>query len=91
MTTATEKESISNRMEHTTMEIGKMTSTREMVKSYGPMERSLKDNIAMARSTVGGAFTGLMAAHSTVTLLTIKCLAMVYISGQILGSTMVSG
>ena len=91
MTTAMERESTSNLMEHITMEIGKMTSTRAKVKSCGPMEPSLKDSIAVARSTAGDAFTGQMAAHSTVTLSIIKCLAMVSISGQILGSTMVSG
>ena len=91
MTTATEKESISNRMEHTTMEIGKMTSTREMVKSYGPMERSLKDNIAMERNTAGGAFTGQMEVHLMVTLSIIKCLVMVSISGQMRGNMMVNG
>ena len=73
------------------MEIGKMTSTREMVKSYGPMERSLKDSIAMERNMAGGAFTGQMEVHLMVTLSIIKCLVMVSISGQTRGNTMVNG
>ena len=86
-----ERESISKRMEHITTEIGKMISTRDKVKSYGLTAPSLKGSIAMARNMVEGAFTGLMEAHLTVTLSIIKCLAMVSISGQIQGSTTVSG
>ena len=91
MTTVMGKESISKQMEHTTMEIGKMTSTRVKVKSYGPMERFSKVSIAMERNMVEGASTGQMVAHLTVTLSIIKCLVMVSISGQILGSTMENG
>ena len=86
-----EKESISKLMEHITTEIGKMISTRDKVKSYGLTAPSLKGSIAMARNMAEGAFTGLMEAHLTVTLSIIKCLAMVSISGQIRGSTTVSG
>ena len=91
MTTAMEKVSISKRMEHTTTAIGKMTSTKDRVKSYGPMELSLKDSIAMEKNTAEGAFTGLMEAHLMVTLSIIKCLVMVSISGLILGNMTVNG
>ena len=91
MTIATERESIPNKMEHTTKEIGKMTSTRDKAKSCGPMELSLKDSIAMERNMVGGAFTGQMEVHLMVTSSIIKCMAMVSISGLMLGSMTASG